>query len=198
VRPEVASTAQAMAMLGPAAAAPRAAYRRLRVTSCTPEGLVLAPGTRFQGPTFQAALGGECEEVIVFVLSLGARFDTTQHNLAASGKSLEAYMLELAGWLAIEEATRRFKRHLQAEVAPEGLALTRRMAPGYATRVDGAKVEWPLEDQRALFSLFEPEGLPARLVEDSCAMTPKMSRTGLFGLVHSRNEAAPEETQEDE
>jgi hypothetical protein len=200
VRPQVLATAQAMAALAVTASTPRVAYRRERIASCTPEGLVLSTGTRFRGPTFAAELAN-CDEVALFVLSLGGRFDSTQKNLAAAGKTLEAYMLEIGGWLAIEAATRLFRKHLQAEAMREALALTRRMAPGYTTRVAGAKVEWPLEDQEALFSLFD-ESAPARLLEGSCAMTPKMSRSGLFGLARaaavSNSTDVPQETMEDE
>ena len=181
VRTEVRRTAQAMAGLAMTAATPRASYRRLLIDSCTPEGLALSTGTRFRGPTFSAYLAG-CGEVAVFVLSLGSRFDSTQRNLAAAGRTLEAYMLDVAGWLGIEEATRLLKDHLYGEAARDGLVLTRRLAPGYTSRVDGRKVEWPLEDHEALFSLFDEATSPARLLDGSCAMTPKMSRSGLFGL----------------
>jgi len=200
VRPQVLATAQAMAGLAVAASTPRVAYRRVRIASCAPEGLELETGTRFRGSTFAAELA-DCHEVAIFVLSLGGRFDSTQKNLAAAGKTLEAYMLEIAGWLAIEQATRLFRNHLQAEARGQGLALTRRMAPGYTTRVAGQKVEWPLEDQEALFSLFD-ESAPARLLEGSCAMTPKMSRSGLFGLARaaapSNSTDVPQETMQDE
>lgn len=188
IRPQVRSMAQAMAALGADAATPAACYLRLPVASCTADGLVLSTGTSFRGPTFAAYLSG-CDEVAIFVLSLGARFDRTQKNLAAGLQTLEAYTLEIAGWLGIEEATRLFRTHLETEARRDGLALTRRMAPGYTSRIGGRKVEWPLEDQQQLFSLFDPSTLPARLLEGSCAMTPKMSRTGLYGLRRAQRSA---------
>ena len=181
IKAQVRRTAQAMADLAATAAAPAACYRRLPVASCSAEGLVVAAGTLFRGPAFAAHLSG-CDEVALFVLSLGSRFDSTQKHLTESGQSVEAYMLEIAGWLGIEAATRLFRTHLEAEARRDGLALTRRMAPGYSSRVDGRKVEWPLQDQRPLFSLFDQYALPARLLEGSCTMTPKMSRSGLYGL----------------
>lgn len=189
-RAAVRATAQAMAELAAAAATPRATCRRLAIDRCTPEGLVLSTGARFRGPTFAAYLAG-CDEVVVFVLSLGARFDSTQKNLSAAGKTLEAYVMDIAGWLGIEEASRLLKAHLDEEARRDGLELTRRLAPGYTSRVGGQKVEWPLEDHPALFSLFD-ETAPARLLEGSCAMTPKMSRTGLFGLRAAPGNPIPE------
>ncbi len=58
-------------------------------------------------------------------------------------------------------------------VRDENLAPTRRLGPGY--------VDWPLEEQAALVALLDGAPLPVRLL-DSCAMIPKKSRSGLYGL----------------
>ena len=181
VRAQVRDMAEAMAALAMTAARPAVCCRRVPISGCTEQGLHLSTGTRFRGPTFASGLAG-CGEVAIFILSLGSRFDGTQKNLAAAGKTLEAYMMEVAGWLGIESATGHFRGRLAARALCEGLALSRRMGPGYSSRVEGRKVEWPLEDQHALFSLFEGVELPARLLDGGFAMTPKMSRTGLYGL----------------
>jgi hypothetical protein len=89
--------------------------------------------------------------------------------------------LEAAGWVAVEEATRRYTALLSQRARAAALVLTRRLAPGYSFRVDGRKVDWPLEDQKPFFGLFAGVTLPVELL-DSCAMTPKMSRTGFYGL----------------
>ena len=181
IRTQVRRTAADMAALAATAATPAACYRRVPIAQCTPEALVLANGVSLRSPIFAAWLAGG-GEVAAFVLSLGGRFDSTQKNLAARGQALEAYMLEIAGWLAIEETTRHFRVHLASLARQDGLVLTRRMAPGYSFRLDGRKVEWPLEDQQPLLSLFDDAVLPARLLEGGFAMTPKMSRSGLYGL----------------
>ena len=181
IRATVRRAAEAAVALAAAVAAPVACYRRVQIVSCHRDGLLLATGTEFHGPTFAAYLS-DCREVAIFVLSLGEPFDARQQHFAASGQMLEGYALEIAGWLAIEQTTRLFRAHLDAEARRERLALTRRLAPGYTSRIGGRKVEWPLPDQQALFSLFDAGALPARLLEGSFAMTPKMSRTGLFGL----------------
>jgi len=181
IRAQVRRTAEAMAALAATSATPVACYRRVPIAGCTTDALVLSTGTSFRCPAFAAYLAG-CDEVAVFVLSLGGRFDSTQENLTASEQVLEGYMLEIAGWLGIEAATRLFRAHLAEAARRDSLVLTRRMAPGYSFRLDGGKVEWPLEDQRALFSLFGDTAPPARLLEGGFAMTPKMSRTGLYGL----------------
>jgi hypothetical protein len=42
-------------------------------------------------------------------------------------------------------------------------------------------VTWPLEEQPALFGLFGNAELPVSLMS-SCAMSPKLSRSGLYGI----------------
>ena len=56
-----------------------------------------------------------------------------------------------------------------------------RMGPGYTYRHGDVEVGWPLEEQKTLFEVFDGIDLPVHVM-DSCAMTPKMSRTGIYGL----------------
>jgi len=44
---------------------------------------------------------------------------------------------------------------------------------------------WPLEEQIGLFGLFKNAHLPVTVMA-SCAMQPKMSRSGLFGTAPLR------------
>jgi hypothetical protein len=131
-------------------------------------------------PVFDKHLAG-CREAVAFIMTLGARFDLTQKNLSGSDNLLESVFLETAGWVAIEEATRLFTQYFRKIAFEDGLALTRRLAPGYVFRVGNRKVDWPLEEQKELFAIFRSINVPVTLME-SCAMTPKMSRSGFFGL----------------
>jgi hypothetical protein len=114
-------------------------------------------------------------------MTLGARFESVQKNLSGSDNLLEAVFLETAGWVAIEEATRIFTQHFRKAAFADGLDLSRRLAPGYVFRVGDRKVDWRLEEQKEFFAIFKSVSLPVTLLE-SCAMMPKMSRTGFFGL----------------
>jgi cobalamin-dependent methionine synthase I len=68
---------------------------------------------------------------------------------------------------------RQFRRHLAAGARAQGCRLSPRLGPGY--------LDWPLAEQRALFSVFEGEALPVDL-NAYCVMMPKKSISGLFGL----------------
>lgn len=180
IRPAVRRMAERIAELAAAAMTPVVHHCRIAVERCDEKGLVLANGTVFHGPVFAKHLA-DCREAIAFIMTLGSRFDTTQKNLSDSDNLLDAVFLESAGWVAIEEATRLFTQQARKAVLFDGLELSRRLAPGYVFRVGDRKVDWPLEEQTAFFQIFEGIKLPVELLE-SCAMMPKMSRTGFFGL----------------
>ncbi len=172
VRPQIRQIAARMARLAGTVMAPQAYYRRVAVASCTPGALVIEPDTTFHSAAFSKDLAG-CREAVVFVLTLGNELDAASERFVADEEVVEALFLEAAGWIAVERATRDFVRHLWRGLAGQRLSLTRRLGPGYA--------DWPLEEQTALFALLDSAPLPVRLLE-SCAMVPKKSRSGLFGL----------------
>jgi hypothetical protein len=171
VRPRVRDIATKAAELAQAVAAPEAYFRRLAIRSCTPEALRLE-GTTFHSARFAKVFAG-CGEVVVFVLTLGPAFDAEAERLTGRDAIVEALFLEMAGWLAVEQATKALALHVSGRVRDQRLGLTRRLGPGY--------VDWPLEEQADLFALLEAAPLPVRLLESS-AMIPKKSRSGLYGL----------------
>lgn len=171
VRPRVRDIAAKAAALAQSVAAPEAYYRRIMIETCTPETLQLE-GTTFHSARFAKVFAG-CDEVMAFVLTLGPAFDAESERLTAAEEIVEALFLEMAGWLAVEQATKALALHVSDQVRNQRLGLTRRLGPGY--------VDWPLEEQAGLFALLETAPLPVRLLE-SCAMLPKKSRSGLYGL----------------
>jgi hypothetical protein len=181
IRPAVRRMAERIAELAAAAMMPVVHHCRIGIERCNEEGLVLADGTAFRGPVFAKHLA-DCRGAIAFIMTLGSRFDSTQKNLSDSDNLLDAVFLETAGWVAIEEATRLFTQQARKAALFDGLEVSRRLAPGYVFRVGDRKVDWPLEEQTAFFKIFEGIKLPVQLLEESCAMMPKMSRTGFFGL----------------
>lgn len=180
VRPVIKDVAQRMASVAEQSFNPAVRYRHLKVLSCVEGTLALETGTDLHCPAFAHFLP-ECREVVVFVLTIGRDFDRRLEDLLQRGKTLEALFLESAGWLGVETVTKRLTEHLRRTSARRGLRLTRRIAPGYTYRIGDTTTEWELREQEPLFGLFEGDNLPVRLL-DSCAMLPKMSRSGMFGL----------------
>ena len=172
IRPRVRDIATKAAASARSLIAPAAYYRRVLIESCRPEELRLAGGVVFHSARFAEVLDG-CREAVVFVLTLGPGLDAETERLTAEDAIVEALFLEMAGWLAVERATKGLVLHLTSLLRDQRLGVTRRFGPGY--------VDWPLDEQAGLFALLEDAPLPIRLL-DSCAMIPKMSRSGLYGL----------------
>jgi hypothetical protein len=84
---------------------------------------------------------------------------------------LEAYLLDLAGWAAIETAVRALRRDL-VRALPE-FGVSHRLGPGHR--------DWPLTEQAGLLSLLEEADTPVRLSEHG-VLIPFKSISGLFGL----------------
>jgi len=183
VRPVIRKAAEDIARKAEELMVPEARARRIDVAAYDDERLTLVDGTVFEDVAFENVLDG-ARTVVAVVLTVGRALDEAVIGAMDKGnfEPLDALFLETAGWLGIEWTTRAFVRDLQKRVEGEGVKVTRRLGPGYQYKVGGEQVNWPLEQQRQLFSVFEGSELPVTLME-SCAMLPKMSRSGLYGLV---------------
>jgi len=188
VRPAIRQAAKAMAELAPRLNQPRVAFERVRITASEADRLTLCGDLTFRCNAFATILRG-CTEACAFVLGLGPALDQRVIELSEAGDLLEALLLETAGWLCIEDATRQFKAHLKDEVGAQNMRITSRMGPGYSYRVGGEPCDWSLEEQSLLFSIFAGASLPVTL-SSSNAMHPKMSRSGLFGIGPVSRESA--------
>lgn len=183
VRPIIRRTAETISKRAAEVMAPVIHFRRVGVEACSGEDLRLVNGLKFQNAAFSKYLSGAVE-ISVVVITLGKALDDEVMGRMEDDafEPLEALFLETAGWLGIEWTTRMFSVYLGDLIKPEGLRLTRRMGPGYSYKINGDETMWSLEQQHQLFEVFDGEDLPVRLLE-SCAMMPKMSRSGLYGLV---------------
>ncbi len=156
-------------------------YEQLPIALCDEHKLVLSTGTQFDHSVFSKYLSSN-NEVIVFALTVGAGFDALVTELLGQEDVLDALFLETAGWLGLEGVTKGFAQYLRESAKQQNLRITRRLGPGYFYRVSGKNVIWRLEDQHTLFDLLCDTPLPVSLLE-SGAMQPKLSRSGLYGLV---------------
>lgn len=184
VRPAIARAAAEMVRVAQDRSKPEVAYRYCAVRGIDAQGVALDHGIRLGSAAFESRLWG-CTQVVPFLLSCGEPLGRAVVDLAEAGDLMEAVLLEAAGWLCVEDATRQFKEELRRQVAERGGRITSRMGPGYTYRVGDADVEWPLEDNPRLFALLDGAALPVKLMP-SCAMYPKLSRSGLFGVAPAR------------
>ena len=169
-----------MAVLATELSSPRVAWLRIAIRNLRNGVLEVEGGVRFHCDAFTRVLSG-CTEAAVVVLTIGPQLDAQVSKFMHAGELLDALLLESAGWLAIEDATRQFKIYFRETARANGHRITSRMGPGYSYRHDSHVCTWPLEEQLSLFGLFGETALPVTVMESS-AMLPKMSRSGLFGI----------------
>ena len=185
VRPRVRKIAEAMRVLAAEAFSPQVRYVDQRIAGRRAGSIELDNGVIFHSPAFDRFLP-ECDAVVVFVLTMGADIDEHLQELQANDKLVDAIFLEAAAWLGLETVTKRLSQHLRQRAAKTDASITRRISPGYSFRVDGDICEWTLYEQKQLFDSFDGAPLPVEVL-DSCAMLPKMSRSGLYGVKPKHN-----------
>jgi hypothetical protein len=141
------------------------------------ESVGLQGGTTFRSHKLAKALK-DSEQVICFVATLGGGLDREIGRLMAEKRLSEAYVLDAMGSVAVEDMVEQFYQRKQIEFAVEHKSVTLRFSPGYC--------DWPVTEQKQLFSLFGSEHTGVELL-DSCLMTPRKSISGIFGLFYSTN-----------
>jgi len=132
VRPAIRRSADAMAAHAAKLSAPFVGYRVVPIVEIRNDVLEVEGGARFHCEAFAHVLAG-CTEVVTFALTVGHSLDERVIELTEAGELLDALLLETAGWLCIEDATRQFKVHLREQAHVDNRRITSRMGPGYSS-----------------------------------------------------------------
>jgi len=112
-----------------------------------------------------------CEQAVVFVTTLGGDVDDLILNRLKSRPSY-ASILDAAASAAVESAADHVEKHIRERLG-QGWDTTRRYSPGHC--------DWPVRDQKRLFSLLPHHHLRIRLTEGS-HMSPRKSLSGIIGV----------------
>jgi hypothetical protein len=172
VAPAIWATARAMAARAEALGEPAAWLAAAAVESAGPAGARLAAGPAFTGRAIGRLLTG-CPYAVAAALTLGPRLEAEVTGLAERRELLESFLLDTAGWAAIEATVRALRLDLVARVRAAGWRVTHRLGPGHR--------DWPIEEQPGLLALVET-GRPAVRLSEHGVLVPLKSITGLFGL----------------
>ena len=180
VRKAIRKAASTAARLAENVVEPQIHYQQFEIQNLEGEVLKLANGACFHCPAFPKYLSG-CTSIIANVLTLGQAFDDRIAQMIEEEDLLGVLFLDNAGWLAIESTTQSFVQYLKSNALTPDTRLTRRLGPGYSYRSNKILSQWDLLEQPVLFGLFKGYELPVSLLE-SGAMSPRMSRSGIYGL----------------
>jgi len=142
----------------------------VRVETIASTRVSLAEGPVFTGHAIARHLA-DTQRAVAFIMTLGPALEAEVIALGERQESLEAYLLDLAGWAGLEAAVRTLRQDLVRSLP--GDHVSHRLGPGHR--------DWPLTEQRELMSLFEGDAGTVRLSEHG-VLVPFKSITGLFAL----------------
>lgn len=115
----------------------------------------------------------DVEKLAVFVCTAGAGFSDLSRRCNQGGEYLRSYIVDTMGSIVVEKAMDYIQSELECQMQHTGLRITNRYSPGYCN--------WPVDDQRQLFSLLSGHTCGVTL-SSSCLMNPIKSVSGIIGI----------------
>jgi len=131
------------------------------------EDTVIIDGIRLRSRILRKNLE-KVGRVFPYVITIGPRLE---QKADASTDLLEKYYLDKIGNIALSKARKHLEEHLRSRFALDGLSY---MSPG-------SLEDWPIEEQRPLFSILKGTevSIGVRLTE-SLLMIPRKSVSGIY------------------
>jgi hypothetical protein len=146
--------------------AARAIYRVSYIDSRGEDSIVIE-GVQFRSKVLRKNLD-KVERVFPYVVTLGKGVDDLE---AASGDVLEKYYLDQIGNAAVVQAREHLKHTLAERYGLTGLSC---LGPGQLK-------DWPLQEQRPLFSLLgDVESAVEVTLTETLMMSPRKSLSGVY------------------
>ena len=131
----------------------------------------------FKSPKLSRTLKNS-DEIVCFIATIGNAIEDEIIRLMDKKRIAEAYILDAMGSVVVESMVEQFHQRMEAKYTAEAKTVTLRFSPGYC--------DWPITEQKKLFTLFGSEFVDVELL-DSCLMRPRKSISGVFGLMPNGN-----------
>ncbi len=139
-----------------------------------PDGVVTLAGTARLRSRVLARMLATSREAFVLVLTVGPGIEERARVMLEARLLLEGFLMDTAGWAAIELTVRGIRLGLREEERRHGRSVTHRLGPGHC--------DWSLEEQTTLLALFGDAPLPVTLNAAAC-MQPRKSISAVYGVV---------------
>lgn len=153
---------------------PQLSYRILKLDHVRSGRIYLADGTCFKSLKLAKAISN-AETVCCFLATVGPAIDMEIQRLMKRRRYADAYTLDAMGSMSVENVVDQFYQRMAQQQSEKQGAVTMRFSPGYC--------DWPIQQQRQLFKIFNKTDMPEVVLSDSCLMSPCKSVSGLFGLL---------------
>jgi len=120
-----------------------------------------------------AQLLKHCDEMAVFVATIGSRLEDMVHHLVENRLVLQARVLDAIGSRATKKVVHFVQDIIAEEASAQGLCTSRRFSPGYC--------DWEISQQELLFRSMNGDSAGIRL-NNSYLMIPRKSISGIVGI----------------
>lgn len=151
---------------------PRYAFEKFPVTAVSEEAVVLAGDIRL-AIAGAARRWGPIREVGLGVCTIGEGLERRVDELLARREFPVAFMLDSAGWVAVEALANELGNWICNRLIAEGIKATPRLSPGFTG--------WDIWDQRVLFRVLPAQAIGVR-INEYCVMIPGKSLSFGMGL----------------
>lgn len=155
---------------------PKACYSRYAV-EVKGDGKIVLPYGEIVSHDLTRNLNN-CSEIYFFAATIGTGFDRLLRRVRIESMG-KAAILQAAGAAAVEGLCDRLNYDLAQAVEAEGHKTRPRYSPGYG--------DYPLENQKGIFSLLQPSRYIGLSLMDTLIMAPEKSVTAVIGIEHIEN-----------
>lgn len=112
----------------------------------------------------------------LFICTAGSEISQHAKELSSTDDPLLSFVFDVIGSVAVEKATDKMQKSLEAECQKSGLSISDRYSPGYC--------EWSVSEQQKLFALM-PERFCGVSLSESSLMSPIKSVSGIIAIGHN-------------
>jgi len=160
---------------------PRLLFIKERIKKAEGGRVYLDGGMSLKSPKLSRVLR-DSEEMVCFITTIGGGIDSEINAMMRQGHLSDAFIMDALGSVAVESVAEQFHRLMQSRYGEKNKAVTLRFSPGYC--------DWPIEEQRKLFELFDSNTAGIEL-KDSWLMIPRKSISAAFGVYPVHGSAPP-------
>jgi len=171
VSPHLKSIYEEVIQMGTKLLEPKLLYEKFPVKRIAEEVVELEGGHQFHSSHLAKFLDGAAE-LVVMCRTIGPHLEA-QIKEWQQTDMMKAFILDTVGSVAMSNLGRQSFKHLEAELANQGLETSVAMSPG--------QLDWNLTDQGTVFELLQPGQIGVSL-NPSFIMTPIKSSTAVFGI----------------
>lgn len=151
---------------------PLVTYQERAIVRIKDDSIILEGGVTLKSRKMARTLRG-ARRVVAFVATVGKQVDLEIAEMMEDGRMANAYVGDALGSAAVERLANTFQDHLDCKLRRLGQTTGPRFSPGYC--------DWPITEQRKLFTLVR--GAAAKVtLEESSLMQPRKSISAIFGV----------------